>query len=715
MDARNVFDIGRCREVKRCLSIAPCLLLLACSALATSGRSWGESPIALDVESKLRDVIGYLADDKLKGRSVADDSIDLAADFVAEQMNDIGLKTDLFDGKPFQSVDIQLAAQAGSAQNNRVIFSLPKPEDELAADTLDGDQSLEDAASSNRVPLVASLGIEMNPMTVGSLEGNIDAPVAFVGYGITAPENSYDDYQGIDIGGHIAIILRKEPQAQQPNSRFDGTRNTRHATFINKIRNAIENGAVAIALVNDADSTQRTVNRQQSRIDGELVRRRKMVEQRDALPSEAVNNRKTISERINSVDSIVESMKLEMDGIAKGLMGISDAGNPPDNIRSVPVVTLSRDFASKLISRSSGRTLAEIESAIDQALIPQSFVLERAKANLRSEVRPTKRASNNVIGVLPGRGSLANETVIVGAHYDHVGMGGIGSLAPGTIAVHNGADDNASGTATMLATARLLTNRLKNRRDHRRIVFIAFTGEERGLLGSKHYVKQPRFALESTVAMVNLDMVGRLRDNDLTVYGTGSGTQLNEIVDQANEKLGRSGRDFQIFKVASGYGPSDHQSFYLARIPVLFFFTGLHNDYHRPSDDFDKIDFGAMTRITDIVSESTFQLATLSQRPQYTETESKVEIRWQKTAFLGVSLSDRGEQVAISSLVSGGPAERAGVQLGDQILRMGNRKVKTASDVLAAMRGRRPGEEMKLRLIRNGQIIDQLVKLGERP
>ncbi len=166
---------------------------------------------------------------------------------------------------------------------------------------------------------------------------------------------------------------------------------------------------------------------------------------------------------------------------------------------------------------------------------------------------------------------------------------------------------------------------------HRRIIFIAFTGEERGLVGSKHYVRSPGFRSESTVAMVNMDMVGRLRDNELTVYGTGSAPMMNEILDQANER-----QQFNLFQVATGYGPSDHQSFYEAGIPVMFFFTGLHNDYHRPTDDFDKINFGGLTRITDTVSEVTFQLATRENRPQYAKTEGLAKIRRQMTAYLGV-------------------------------------------------------------------------------
>jgi hypothetical protein len=289
-------------------------------------------------------------------------------------------------------------------------------------------------------------------------------------------------------------------------------------------------------------------------------------------------------------------------------------------------------------------------------------------------------------------------------------MGGYGSLAPGTIAVHNGADDNASGTAALLAIATRLRRLLSNAPSHRRVVLIAFTGEERGLVGSKYYVRSPLFPIDSTVAMVNMDMVGRLRDNELTVYGTGSGDFLDKIVERANQR-----QQFKLFKVPTGYGPSDHQSFYEAGVPVLFFFTGLHNDYHRPSDDFDKIDFGGMVRVTDIVSEVTFELATRQERPKYAETENRVRIRRQLTAFMGVTLSDRGDHVVISGLTADGPAERGGIREGDRLATLASRQVQTASDVLELMRTRSPGDQLKVQVVRGRRVIDFTIRLAARP
>jgi C-terminal processing protease CtpA/Prc len=210
--------------------------------------------------------------------------------------------------------------------------------------------------------------------------------------------------------------------------------------------------------------------------------------------------------------------------------------------------------------------------------------------------------------------------------------------------------------------------------------------------------------------MVNLDMVGRLRDNELTIYGTGSAPTFDDLVERANE-----GYEFNLFKVPSGYGPSDHQSFYTAGVPVLFFFTGLHDNYHRPTDDFDKIEFGGLTRITDIVSDVTYELATLEQRPTYAETEKQVRVRRQITAYMGVSLANSEGSVVISGLVEGAPAERAGLKAGDLLKKLGENPVKNSQQVLELMRSRSPGQKMPVTVVRDGGSISLTIDLVARP
>ncbi|MFK8110827.1 MAG: M28 family peptidase [Rubripirellula sp.] len=669
-------------------------LVLLCLLLCDTLPGWTQERLSeteTDRQSQqlqqLRDDIEYLASEELRGRSVEDDTIDVAANYIAGRMKAIGLDTNLFNGSPFQTLSINVSARPGPPANNRIAI----------------DHS---GGAFNRIK--ASLGEGMNPLSVGSGSGQVVGPVAFVGYGITAPKLNYDDYAGIDASGAIVIVLRKEPGASDPNSPFDGTKNTRHAFFATKIQNAIQHGAAAVILVNDRASVRKQVQEVQNAIDRERARKATAVKQLENLPAGAVNIRAKLQKSIESIQSMIESRQLDLKQAERGVLAIAQAGQRGKD--SVPVVSVARDLIDQVLQQARGKSLADLEDQINRSLLPQSFAVPEVRSALRVELKPAVARSSNVIGILPGRGQLAQETVVVGAHYDHVGMGGIGSLAPGTVAIHNGADDNASGTATLLATAATMKQTLAGVASHRRVVFIAFTGEERGLLGSKHYVRNPRFPLDSTTAMVNLDMVGRLRDNELTVYGTGSGEGLEALVERVNQV-----QKFKLFKVATGYGPSDHQSFYEVGIPVLFFFTGLHNDYHRPSDDFDKIDFGGLTRITDTVSSVTLDLAIRQDRPKYIQTDKKVQIRRQMTAFMGVSLSVQGPHVVISEVVADGPGENGGLMKGDKLVKAASQPIQQPTDVLELMRRKSPGDELKVQLIRDGESMDLTIRLGSRP
>jgi len=232
------------------------------------------------------------------------------------------------------------------------------------------------------------------------------------------------------------------------------------------------------------------------------------------------------------------------------------------------------------------------------------------------------------------------------------------------------------------------------------------------LLGSEYYVRHPRYPLETTAAMINLDMVGRLRDNDLTVYGTGSATEMDSILEAANQATG-----FKLFKVASGFGPSDHQSFYTRNIPVLFFFTGLHNDYHRPSDDFDKINFNGLTRITDITSGVVAELATRLDRPHYAATDRDVEIRWQATAYLGVQLRDMNdnEGILVTGVSPQGAAEKAGILVGDRLKKFDESEIRTIGDVLKAVRLREANDPLRVDLTRGSEALTLIAILQNRP
>ena len=322
----------------------------------------------------------------------------------------------------------------------------------------------------------------------------------------------------------------------------------------------------------------------------------------------------------------------------------------------------------------------------------------------------------NVIGLLPGRDPvLRNETVVVGAHYDHLGLGGFGSLdADSTGRVHNGADDNASGTAMLIR----LAERLAQNPPARTVLFIAFSGEELGLLGSAHYVKHPIYPLSSTLAMVNLDMVGRLRNRRLIVYGTATAREFPALVDSLNWHAG-----FDLKAQGDGYGPSDQSSFYAAGKPVLHIFTDLHEDYHRTTDDWDKINLEGF----DQVAEFTLGLVTaLANRPdRLTPQEVKPPqhsagagpaVTPGYGAYLGTipDMTDNPGGVRLVGVRAGSPAEKAGLRGDDIITRIGDMDVGDLQAMTDALRSHKPGDVVDIVIRRGGQVTTLRATLGTR-
>jgi hypothetical protein len=341
-----------------------------------------------------------------------------------------------------------------------------------------------------------------------------------------------------------------------------------------------------------------------------------------------------------------------------------------------------------------GRDLAALEEKIDQGPAPQSRLLDGWRVVGRLDVQRKKVAVKNVLGVLEGEGPTADETVIVGAHYDHLGLGGAGSLVRGE-AIHNGADDNASGVAVMIEVARQLALRSEPRK--RRLVFMALTGEERGLLGSNHYLDHPLFPLEKTVAMINLDMVGRLRNDRLTVFGSGSGKGIGQRLEQINEHHG-----FELALRPSGFSPSDNTVFYAKKIPVLHFFTGTHGQYHRPSDDFQTLNVAGMRRIAALVSEVVVALSNAEKPPEYVAIQRAS--RSGGRPYLGTvpDLGFDGNGYRLRAVVPGGPAERAGLRDGDVVVRFADDPIDGLEAIDQALRQHRGGDRVRV-VVRRGE------------
>jgi hypothetical protein len=345
----------------------------------------------------------------------------------------------------------------------------------------------------------------------------------------------------------------------------------------------------------------------------------------------------------------------------------------------------------------------------------QSFTVAREAPILR-QAKAGGLSGKNVIGILPGRDPvLRNQTIVLGAHYDHLGLGGFGSLDPeSTGVVHNGADDNASGVAALIQVAA----RLAVSPPARTVVFIAFSGEELGLLGSAHYVKEPIYPLAGTLAMVNLDMVGRLRNGRLIVYGARSAKEFPALLDSLNWYAG-----FELKAQGDGYGPSDQSSFYAAKRPVLHLFTDLHEDYHRTSDDWQKINLDGLKRVSDF----TLGLVTaLANRPrpltfqdvpaQLPEQTATTSLSPGYGAYLGTVPDMAGTPggVRLVGVRAGSPAERAGLRGDDIITRIGAAETPDLQAMTDALRSHRPGDTVEIVVRRGATLTTLRATLGMR-
>lgn len=319
----------------------------------------------------------------------------------------------------------------------------------------------------------------------------------------------------------------------------------------------------------------------------------------------------------------------------------------------------------------------------------------------------------NVIGILEGSDPVAKkEVIVIGAHYDHLGRGGNGSLAERSGEIHHGADDNASGTAGMLELARLFTS--QRPRPKRTIVFIGFGGEEEGLLGSNYYVNHPISALTNTVAMINMDMIGRMKDRKLSIGGVGTAKEWRDIIAKGTADANRS---FSLTLNEDGFGPSDHSSFYGKQVPVLFFWTGTHTDYHKPSDTFDKINYTDQARILDLVAYIVRDVDSTEKRITYTTAKTEATPRTGGfRVYLGTipNYAESNDGLLIDGVRDDSPAAKAGLKAGDRIVKIGTRDIKNVYDYTYALGEMKGGEEYVVEVIRGTDRLSLKIKPIQR-
>jgi Tol biopolymer transport system component len=560
------------------------------------------STVAFADEPQLRKDVAFLASPETEGRGIATQGIHKAADYIEGRLKGIGLEPAF--GKSFrQPFPIKTGVILGSGNK------------------LDG------VADGDWTPLGFS--------SAGAFAG----PIAFVGYGIDATPIGYNDFDGIDLKGKVALMLRYEPQEKDDTSKFDGRRPSRWSAMRYKVLQARERGAVAVIFTT-----------------GPL-----QDEGKDKVPP------------------------LVNDG--------------PESPAGIPVLQVKTSVAEKWVG-----DLTSWQKQVDVDLKTRSRVLDTRISGV-ADVKPQFVTAENIAGILPGRGALSQQVVVLGAHYDHLGYGGQGSMKPNEHAIHPGADDNASGDAAVMAIAARLKNQLADVNNRRTIVVVLFSGEEVGLAGSSWFVGHSPL-MRRVMAMINLDMVGMMRDNRLIVFGSDSAPQWKEVVDSATAFA-----KLNVTSSGDGYGPSDQTSFYAKQIPVLHFFTGAHDRYHTPEDVADSLNYAGMEHVVDFGTSVMMHLGAGRVTPQYARAASAPAMEGDSRgygAYLGTvpdysAMAETTGGVLLADVRPGSPADKAGIKGKDRIVSIGGTRIENLYDMSYALQDHKPGDTVDIIVVRGGE------------
>jgi len=604
-------------------TLAPAGGAAAASAGKTQTTSTGNEAESAEIHrlaAEFGKSVATLASDAMEGRGLDTKGIGLAADWIEKQLRAKGFAP-AFGGSFRQPLEVKTGVR------------------------LTEGNALEGVARDDWTPLGFS-----SP-------GEFSGELAFVGYGIEAPGIGYKEFEGVDLHGKIALMLRYEPQEKDEASPFDGRKPSRYSAMRYKTLQARERGAVAVIFTT-----------------GPL-----QDEEKDKLPP------------------------LANDG--------------PESPAGLPVLQVKTSVAQGWLQKA-GVDLAKFQASVDRDLVPRSLSSTDVHLQGKVALEALTTGSDNLAGVLPGRGSLAGSVIVLGAHYDHLGYGGQGSMRPNEKAIHNGADDNASGTVAAIQIGAKLKDALASEANHRTVLVALFTGEEVGLAGSSYFVEHPPVPLKDIDAMINLDMVGRLRGGELIALGTQTAPEWTALLEAA----GRTTPDLHLNPHGDGYGPSDQTSFYASGIPVLHFFTGAHAEYHTPEDDASTLNAEGAAEIEEFTGALMRDLAIAPARLTYVRTSAGPAMAGDSRgygAYLGTVPDYRAMEsteggVLLADVRAGGPADRAGIRGGDRIVQMAGTRIENLYDMTYALQDHRPGETIEVEVVRSGESVRLRATLGDR-
>jgi hypothetical protein len=634
-----------------------------------------------------RKTLTYLASDELEGRGVGTKGLDLAADYIARRFGSLGLQTVPGNQDYFQPFQYTVSTTLGEATFVK----------------LNGK-----AIEKNKDYLPVGI----------SREGAFDADAVFVGYGISEPEKyHYDDYADIDVKGKVVVALRYEPRDEKGNSRFTSGDWSPAAALTAKASAAASHGAAALVLVNppvgrNSGSTTAPATAPTSAPAESPTTQLALAPTTEPSTQPATQPATQPTARSGRRGGRRSGM---FSRDSDPLIGFSSSFG---GRAGIPVVQIKQSAINEFLEQLGEKDLKTLQTGIDESGKPASHALPGdAKIAGKVDIQRKQAQIKNVMAVLPGKGPNADEYIVVGAHYDHLGRGMMGSMVPGSKEIHHGADDNGSGTTAILELA---TKLARGPRLSRSVLFITFTAEEEGLIGSDHFVDHPPVPLDRIVAMLNLDMVGRVKNDVLFVGGSGTAAPFDDMLRHADELSPLEIKYIGPMVGKGGMGPSDHQTFAMKKIPVLFFFSGMHPDYHTPTDTADKINYDGLAESVALGEYLVRQMARMP-RQQYVATYDRMST-FSGGRGGGVTLgiipdynaADSSDGVKIMGTREGSPAAAAGLKEGDVIVRLGEKKIASIYDLTDFLADAKAGQTVKATVQRDGNPVELSVTFAAR-